>query len=123
MPEIPRCAVSTTRRPPIRPTRGSRSRRYERNTPEVADETIPAEILDPEGVAESKDPELVMERTTSTLRKLWDDWMCRRGGGDYSDVAFFGKRIGGVPVPAADAYRALEQALRSPGYAPRSRWT
>jgi hypothetical protein len=88
----------------------------------MADETIPAEFLDPEGDAESQDPELVFEATTSTLRKLWDDWMCRRGDGDYSDVVFFGKRIGGVPVPAVDAYRALEQTLRSAGYAPRSCW-
>ena len=88
----------------------------------MADETIPAEFLDPEGDAESQDPELVFEATTSTLRRLWGDWMCRRGGGDYADVAFFGKRIGGVPVPAIDAYRALEQSLRSAGYAPRSCW-
>ena len=88
----------------------------------MADEIIPDEFLDPEGDAESQDPELVMEATTSTLRKLWDDWMCRRGGGNYSDVEFFGRRIGGVPLPAVDAYRALEQSLRSAGYAPRSCW-
>ncbi|MGH8871089.1 MAG: M15 family metallopeptidase [Acidimicrobiia bacterium] len=88
----------------------------------MAHETIPAEFLDPEGDAESQDPELVMEATTSTLRKLWDDWMCRRGGGSHSDVEFCGKRIGGVPVPAIDAYRALEQSLRSAGYAPSSCW-
>lgn len=87
------------------------------------DQTIPAEFLDPEGDAESQDPELVLEATTSTLRKLWDAWMCLKGGGDYSDVLFFGKRIGGVPVPAIDAYRALEQSLRSAEYAPRSCWS
>ena len=84
----------------------------------MADETIPAEFLDPEGDAESQDPELVFEATTSTLRKLWDDWMCRRGDGDYSDVVFFGKRIGGVPVPAVDSRRRSSRftrdQLRSP---------
>jgi peptidoglycan hydrolase-like protein with peptidoglycan-binding domain len=48
--------------------------------------------------------------------------MCRKGGGSFADPAIFGKKIGGVPSPAVDAYYALEAALRSAGYAPRSVW-
>jgi hypothetical protein len=83
---------------------------------------VPAEFLDPEGDAESQDPELVFEATTSTLRKLWADWMCRKGGGEYVDIRFFGRKVGGVPAPAVDAYQALELALRSSGYDPKSCW-
>lgn len=83
---------------------------------------IPHEFLDPEGDAESQDPELVFETSTTTLRQLWARWMCREGGGSFSDPAIFGKKIGGVPAPAVDAYHALEAALRSSGYAPRSVW-
>jgi hypothetical protein len=88
----------------------------------VGDEPIPAEFLEPEGDAERQDPDLVMETSTSTLRKLWAEWMCRRGDGTFVDVEFFGARIGGVPTPAVDAYRALEAALGSAGYRPSSRW-
>lgn len=88
----------------------------------MGDDTIPAEFLDPEGDGERQDPDLVLEATSATLRKLWDDWMCRRGGGTYEDVVFFGRKVGGVPTPAVDAYRALEQALKSAGYSPKSCW-
>lgn len=88
---------------------------------------VPEEFLDPEGHGEEQDPDLApeesdLETPTSSLRKLWSDWMCRKGGGDYADVVFFGKKIGGVPEPAVDAFRALEAALSSTGYEPRSRW-
>lgn len=88
----------------------------------MVDEAIPAEFLDPEGDAERQDPDLVYEATTSTLRRLWDEWMCRRRDADFVDVEFFGRRVGGLPRPATDAYQALEEALRSAGYAPRSCW-
>jgi peptidoglycan hydrolase-like protein with peptidoglycan-binding domain len=88
---------------------------------------IPEEFLDPEGTGEAQDPDLAadeseLETATSTLRRLWAQWMCRKGEGRFADVTFFGKKIGGVPEPAVDAYRALESALRSTGYSPASRW-
>jgi hypothetical protein len=88
----------------------------------MVNDVIPPEFLEPEGDAERQDPDLVLETTTSTLRNLWREWMCRRGDGTFVDVEFFGRRIGGVPTPAVDAYRALERALRSAGYKPDSRW-
>jgi hypothetical protein len=89
--------------------------------------TIPEEFLDPEGTGEEQDPDLSVEETeleasSTTLRKLWAQWMCRKGSGRYADVEFFGKKIGGVPEPAVDAYRALEMALVATGYQPKSRW-
>lgn len=83
---------------------------------------IPVEFLEPEGDAERQDPDLVLETTTATLRKLWSAWMCRRGDGTFVDIEFFDRQIGGVPAPAVDAYRALELALRSAGYRPDARW-
>ena len=88
----------------------------------MGDELIPPEFLEPEGDAERQDPDLVLEASSATLRKLWKEWMCRRGDGAFVDVDFFGRRIGGVPAPAVDAYRALELALGSAGYRPDSRW-
>lgn len=88
----------------------------------MVDDIIPPEFLEPEGDAERQDPDLVLETATATLRSLWKEWMCRRGEGTFVDVEFFGRRIGGVPTPAVDAYRALELALRSAGYKPESRW-
>ncbi len=88
----------------------------------MVNDSIPAEFVDPEGDGEGQDPDLVLEASTGTLRKLWSDWMCRRGDGQYTDVRFFGAKVGGVPTPAVDAYRALEQALSSTGYDPRSVW-
>ncbi len=91
----------------------------------TAEPTIPPEFLDPEEDAELLDPEPMLDTgatSTTTLRSLWEAWMCRKGGGTFVDVEFFGKTIGGVPAPAQDAYKALEQALRSAGYQPKSRW-
>ena len=88
----------------------------------MGDDPIPPEFLEPEGDAERQDPDLVLETSTGTLRTLWSEWMCRRGDGTFVDVEFFDRRIGGVPAPAVDAYRALEAALRSAGYRPDSRW-
>ena len=85
-------------------------------------DSIPPEFHEPEGDAERQDPDLILETTTSTLRKLWQGWMCKRGDGTFVDVDFFERKIGGVPTPAVDAYRALELALRSSGYKPDSRW-
>jgi len=88
---------------------------------------IPDEFLDPEGSGEEQDDDFAVEETeleatSATLRTLWAQWMCRKGSGQYTDVTFFGKKIGGVPEPAVDAYRALEMALTTAGYQPRSRW-
>ncbi len=88
----------------------------------MGNDSIPPEFLEPESDAERQDPDLILETSSSTLRKLWRGWMCRRGDGTFVDVDFFGGRIGGVPTPAVDAYRALELALRSSGYRPDSRW-
>ena len=88
----------------------------------MGNDTIPPEFLEPEGDAERQDPDLVLETTSATLRALWKEWMCRRGDGSFADVEFFGRKIGGVPTPAVDAYQALEVALRSAGYKPDSRW-
>lgn len=92
-----------------------------------ASPSIPDEFLDPEGAGEEQDDDLAVEETeleatSTTLRTLWAQWMCRKGSGQYTDVTFFGKKIGGVPEPAVDAYRALEMALTTVGYQPRSRW-
>lgn len=35
---------------------------------------------------------------------------------------FFGRTIGGIPVPAVDAYAALEMVFRATSYTPKSRW-
>lgn len=83
---------------------------------------VPPEFLEPEGDGEAQDPDLILEATTATLRKQWHEWMCRKGGGAFADITFFGRRIGGVPAPAVDAYRALEQALKSAGYTATSCW-
>jgi hypothetical protein len=88
----------------------------------VGDDAVPAEFVDPEGDAEGQDPDLVFEASSATLRRLWRDWMCRRGSGSFVDVRFFGRKVGGVPAPAVDAYAALERALGSAGYEPRSVW-
>lgn len=88
----------------------------------AVDESVPVEFLDPEGDAERQDPDLVFEATSATLRRLWDDWMCREGDGAFVDVRFLDRKVGGVPAPAVDAYKALEQALRSAGYVPKSCW-
>jgi len=83
---------------------------------------MPEEFADPEGDAELHDPKLSLEATTTDLRKMWAAWLCHRGSGKYADPKFFGKTIGGVPATAVDAFRALEQALRTSGYQPRSSW-
>jgi peptidoglycan hydrolase-like protein with peptidoglycan-binding domain len=88
----------------------------------MGDDVVPPEFHEPEGDAERQDPDLVLETSTSTLRGMWKEWMCRRGAGTFVDIEFFGRRIGGVPTPAVDAYRALELALGSAGYKPDSRW-
>lgn len=87
----------------------------------MTDETGPPPDFHDEGDAELQDPDLQLETTSSSLRVLWAKWMCRAGG-SYTDVDFFGRKIGGVPTPAVDAYRAMEEALTSMGYLPKSRW-
>lgn len=88
----------------------------------MAVDDIPDEFLDPEGDAEEQDPDFVFETPTGTLRSLWEGWMCRRGPGAFADVTFFDRKIGGVPSPAVEAFRALERALVATGYQPRSVW-
>jgi D-alanyl-D-alanine carboxypeptidase len=69
---------------------------------------------------------------TTQLRELWCQYACKGsefndlGGGcapagAWSDPSFMGKKIGGTPTVAVDAYKALEQALRSEGYEPEDR--
>ncbi len=83
---------------------------------------IPEEYLDPEGDAELQDPTLVLE-STSDMRRAWNDWFCSKGPGEFANVKFFGRGIGGVPAPAVDAYKALESALSAAGYRPGGAWS
>lgn len=70
---------------------------------------------------------------TTYLRELW----CHHGGqgsefnkfgmscqppGNWFDTTFYGKKIGGTPTVAVDAFRALERALISTGYKAESVW-
>jgi len=89
-------------------------------TPDSAE--TPAEFADPEGAAELLDPELAYETSSARLRDLWADWRCADGPGRFANPEFFGRRIGGVPQVAVDAFEALETALSASGYKPRSRW-
>lgn len=73
-----------------------------------------------EGDAELQDPELRLETSSATLRTLWDGWMCRKGGGEWRSLVFYGKRIGDVPAPAHDAFVALGAALEATGLTPTS---
>jgi hypothetical protein len=63
----------------------------------------------------------------STTQRRRDAWAaagflgrCRSGA--WADPTFYGKKIGGVPAPLVDAYRALELALMATGYVAESRW-
>jgi peptidoglycan hydrolase-like protein with peptidoglycan-binding domain len=85
-------------------------------------DNMPEEFADPEGDAELHDPALALEATTTALRNMWADWLCHKGSGRFADPKFFGKGIGGVPVVAVDAFKALEAALTSSGYKPSSSW-
>lgn len=60
--------------------------------------------------------------STSKKRGAWLDWLDRCRDGVFVNTLFFGKTIGGVPDPWADAIVALEMALRAGGYTPRSAW-
>ena len=83
---------------------------------------IPEEFIDPEGDGELNDPSLGLE-STADMRRAWSDWFCSKGPGKFANVQFFGRGIGGVPVPAVDAFKALEAALMATGYLPRSSWS
>lgn len=83
---------------------------------------IPPEFIDPEPDAEKFDPKYGLETSTATLRNLWSEWLCNKGSGRFANPSFFGRKIGGVAAPAADAVAALEAALRATGYEPTSRW-
>lgn len=83
---------------------------------------VPAEFIDPEGDGELEDPSLILE-SSADMRTLWKEWLCARGSGEFADVQFFGKGIGGVPAPAVDAFKALEAALKASGYQPRKSWS
>ena len=84
---------------------------------------MPAEFAEADEDAELQDLGDGLETSTRDLRKLWAEWLCHRGSGGFADPRFFGKTIGGVPIPAVDAYLALEAALRSSGYEPASAWS
>ena len=84
---------------------------------------MPAEFAEADEDAELQDLGSALETSTRDLRKLWAEWLCNRGSGGFTDPRFFGKTIGGVPVPAVDAYLALEAALRHSGYEPASAWS
>lgn len=83
---------------------------------------VPSEYIDPEGEGELHDPALALE-STADMRKAWSDWFCANGPGQFANVRFFGKGIGGVPAPAVDAYIALEAALKATGYQPVDAWS
>jgi uncharacterized protein YraI len=83
---------------------------------------VPAEYIDPEGGGELQDPALALE-STADMRRAWSDWLCAKGPGEFANVKFFGKGIGGVPAPAVDAYIALEAALQASGYRPHGAWS
>ncbi len=72
-----------------------------------------------EGDAELQDPELQFETSSATLRSLWGEWMCRKGG-DWARFTFYGKSCGSVPSVAHEAFAALEAALKSTGFTPAS---
>lgn len=61
--------------------------------------------------------------TTTQKRNAWIKWLdhCGRGGA-FVNQPFFGKTVGGVADAWADAFVALEQALRAGGYTPQSAW-
>lgn len=83
---------------------------------------VPADYIDPEGGGELQDPALALE-STADMRRAWSDWLCAKGPGEFANVKFFGKGIGGVPAPAVDAYMALEAALTATGYQPHDAWS
>jgi uncharacterized protein YraI len=84
--------------------------------------SVPAEFIDPEGDGELHDPALAFE-STADMRRAWKDWLCAKGPGEFANVQFFGKGIGGVPAPAVEAFKALEAALIATGYQPRGSWS
>ncbi|MDH3190129.1 MAG: M15 family metallopeptidase [Acidimicrobiia bacterium] len=90
---------------------------------EPSSDGMPPEFGESEGDAELQDLGLGLEASTTELRKLWSAWLCNRGEGAFANPSFFGKKIGGVPTQAVDAYRALELALRSSAYEPNSAWS
>ena len=59
--------------------------------------------------------------STAALRYLWAGYRCKRGS--WADPTFYGMPIGGCPTPAVDAYKALEQALKSEGYDADAVWS
>lgn len=83
---------------------------------------VPQEFINPEGDAELGDPSLILE-SSAGMRTAWADWLCARGAGEFADVQFFGRGVGGVPAPAVDAFKALEAALKASGYQPRRSWS
>ena len=88
--------------------------------PPAFDSVVPDDFFEHEGDGEFDDPALMEESPHDDIRSAWGDWHCKKGPGKFVDVKFFGKGVNGVPAPAYDAYKALEQALQSAGYAPSS---
>jgi uncharacterized protein YgiM (DUF1202 family) len=87
--------------------------------PPAIEEVVPDDFFEHEGEGELEDPKLMLE-SSQDMRSAWDDWHCKRGPGKFVDLRFFGRGVNGVPAPAQDAYKALEQALRATGYQPTS---
>ena len=55
---------------------------------------------------------------TTELRVMWRSYECKLGG-EWADIDFFEKKVGGVPEVMVDAYAALDkQALTTTGYKP-----
>ena len=61
--------------------------------------------------------------TTSKKRTAWIEWLDHCRNGAFVNQLFFGKTIGGVPEPWADAIVALEMAFRAGVYTPKSAWS
>lgn len=82
--------------------------------------SVPDDFFDHEGDGESERDRQLLAAPHDDMRSAWRDWHCKEGPGKFVDVKFFGRGVNGVPVPAYDAYKALEQALQATGYQPAS---
>ena len=60
--------------------------------------------------------------TSEQKRTAWIRWLGKCRDGAWSNPTFFGRTIGGVPTPWVPAVEALEKALQTGGYIPKSRW-
>lgn len=68
---------------------------------------------------------MVVVHKTSTIRGWWAEYRCSSRTDrtmNNPDFTMWGKGVGGVPVPAEPAFRALQMALDHTGYVPLSVW-